>query len=54
MEHGICDICGRAEILQSCTLCGKRVCSNCISGGICKVCMRGKFYEKEDSKIFKV
>ncbi len=48
MQQGICDICGRVAVLQTCPLCGKRVCELCIKEGVCKVCLRGKFYENSE------
>lgn len=39
---GLCDICGKTGPLYSCSLCGKRVCMNCVTvGGACKACAGG-------------
>ena len=40
---GLCDICGKQGILYSCSLCGKRVCGDCVSvRGVCKTCLSGR------------
>jgi len=45
MVEGLCDICGGAAALQSCKLCGKRICSSCMTErGVCKVCLSGMKY----------
>ncbi len=47
MRQGLCDICGKAAILQTCPLCGRRVCSEHFNGekGVCIQCLRGRDYE---------
>ncbi|WP_370004958.1 orotate phosphoribosyltransferase [Methanothermobacter sp. KEPCO 2] len=37
---GICSLCGRADFLHTCRLCGSMVCSGCYSAelGVCKLC----------------
>ncbi|HIE33611.1 MAG TPA: orotate phosphoribosyltransferase [Candidatus Altiarchaeales archaeon] len=47
MLTGICDICGNTGILNTCMLCGRRVCSKCFipEKGICKICLRGRSIE---------
>ncbi|WP_096204328.1 orotate phosphoribosyltransferase [Candidatus Methanoperedens nitratireducens] len=42
---GICSICGRPGKLFTCPLCGRLVCSRCLTGeGICVQCARGRRY----------
>jgi len=47
MREGLCDICGRVDILQTCPLCGRRVCSEHFNEvkGVCTQCLRGMKYE---------
>ncbi|MBD3389259.1 MAG: hypothetical protein GF416_09200 [Candidatus Altiarchaeales archaeon] len=48
---GLCDICGKAGAMYTCSLCGKRVCQLCVTvGGVCKYCVGGKSIS-EDEKI---
>jgi hypothetical protein len=36
---GLCDICGKLSAGFSCSLCGRRVCRDCITvRGVCKRC----------------
>ncbi|PKL52942.1 MAG: orotate phosphoribosyltransferase [Candidatus Methanoperedenaceae archaeon HGW-Methanoperedenaceae-1] len=42
---GVCNICGIAGKLHTCMLCGKLVCSRCLTGeGRCVHCSRGRDY----------
>ncbi|MEA1925038.1 MAG: hypothetical protein U9M95_04135 [Candidatus Altiarchaeota archaeon] len=47
MGEGLCDICGRVDIIRTCPLCGRRVCSEHFNKekGICIQCLRGRRYE---------
>ncbi|QHN05933.1 orotate phosphoribosyltransferase [Methanothermobacter sp. THM-1] len=37
---GICSLCGRADFLHTCRLCGANVCSECYIAdmGVCRIC----------------
>ncbi|NJD77583.1 MAG: orotate phosphoribosyltransferase [Candidatus Methanoperedens sp.] len=42
---GVCSICGRAGKLYTCMLCGRTVCSRCITReGVCTSCSHGRAY----------
>jgi len=48
---GLCEVCGKNGFGFSCTLCGKRVCSDCFTvRGVCRRCAGG--YEMDlDKKL---
>ena len=48
---GLCNICGKAGLLYSCSLCGRMVCNDCITlQGACKSCIRGRTMSIDDYK----
>ena len=51
---GMCDLCGKALSKYSCSLCGKRVCGNCVTvRGVCKACLGGTQMDDVDLDSFK-
>ncbi|MCK4730595.1 MAG: orotate phosphoribosyltransferase [Candidatus Aenigmarchaeota archaeon] len=41
IKEGLCQICGKPGIMNSCNLCGRLVCSECYNAekGLCKICV---------------
>ncbi|MFH1788084.1 MAG: orotate phosphoribosyltransferase [Candidatus Altiarchaeota archaeon] len=38
-----CSICEKPGVLYTCSLCGRRVCGNCVSvRGVCRDCLTGR------------
>jgi len=48
---GICNICGKARKLYTCSLCGRLVCANCFDphNGICRQCAGGRKSKVQDA-----
>ncbi len=50
MLGGLCDICGKADVVYTCPMCGKRVCTEHFNDvkGVCNVCLQGRFIDKKE------
>ncbi|WP_157209627.1 hypothetical protein [Methanosalsum zhilinae] len=51
---GICTICGKTARLNSCMICGRLVCSDCMDArtGLCIRCSHGRSYPNIHEKRF--
>ena len=47
---GLCDVCGAAGALFTCTLCGKRVCSQHFHAGVCSECRKGRMLKGQEKQ----
>ena len=46
---GLCNVCGKAGMLFPCNMCGRRVCTDCITvKGVCKQCIGGRTMSIEE------
>ncbi|MFH1722582.1 MAG: hypothetical protein ABH950_08280 [Candidatus Altiarchaeota archaeon] len=51
MKDGLCDVCREPGKLLSCSLCGARVCGNCLTiKGVCRNCLSGRKMDSVDEE----